>query len=229
MQIFRAVFKLFLPKKRKDMQHTHEHTIQIGASIEKAEKIVLLLHGRGATADNILGLSMEFRPDARICYIAPQATHNAWYPQSFMEPTEKNEPWLSSALQLLEELVQQLLDKGKTRKQIVIAGFSQGACLATEFASRNAARYGGVIAFSGGLIGDVIEPSRYSGDFARTPVFLGCSDVDMHIPEARVHETARLMEKMGARVKTQIYPNMPHTINQDEILKAQAILDKAGK
>lgn len=211
------------------MQHTLEHTIYNGASVEKAEKIIILIHGRGADAENIMSLSLEFRPDGRSCYIAPQATNNAWYPYSFLEPTDKNEPWLSSALQMLDELIQQLLDQGKTRKQIVIAGFSQGACLATEFASRNAARYGGVIAFSGGVIGDVIEPSRYSGDFAGTPVFLGCSDVDMHIPESRVRETARLMEEMGARVQTQIYPNMPHTINQDEILKAQAILDKAGK
>lgn len=211
------------------MQHDIRNTHYAGISAEKAGKIIILIHGRGASAQDILTLSQEFRPDPQACYIAPQATQHAWYPYSFMEPTAKNEPWLSSAVSLLETLVEQLLAKGKQRRQIVIAGFSQGACLATEFASRNAARYGGVIAFSGGLIGREVQPERYSGDFAGTPVFLGCSDVDFHIPETRVHETAALMQQHGAAVKTQIYPGMPHTVNQDEILRAQAILDKVGK
>lgn len=211
------------------MKHDVRNTLYTGYSIEKASKVIILIHGRGASAESILTLAQEFRPDETACYAAPQATQHAWYPYSFMEPTSKNEPWLSSAIQMLDELVGQLLEKGKKREQIVIAGFSQGACLATEFASRNAARYGGVIAFSGGLIGSEIKPDTYGGDFDKTPVFLGCSDVDFHIPESRVHETAALMENMGADVQTQIYPGMPHTVNQDELLKAQAILDKVGK
>lgn len=211
------------------MKHDVSNLLYAGASVEEAEKCIILIHGRGASAEDILTLAHEFRPDETACYIAPQATRNAWYPYSFMEPTHKNEPWLSSALEMLSELIQQLLNEGKRREQIVVAGFSQGACLATEFASRNAARYGGVIGFSGGLIGSSLSAETYTGDFAGTPVFLGCSDVDFHIPESRVHETARQMEKQGAAVQTEIYPGMPHTINQDEILKAQAILDAVGK
>ncbi|MCC5933242.1 MAG: dienelactone hydrolase family protein [Balneolales bacterium] len=207
--------------------HKSENTVQTGVPVEKAERIVLMVHGRGASAESILTLAQEFNVvDA--AFIAPQATNNTWYPYSFMRPTDENQPWLDSALSSLKSITDDLLSQGKRREQIVILGFSQGACLATEFTARNAGRWGGVVAFSGGLIGDRIRPETYSCDFAGTPVFLGCSDNDFHIPESRVHESAKQLETLGASVETIIYPGMGHTIIMDEILKAQKIIDRAG-
>ncbi|MFW6348583.1 MAG: alpha/beta hydrolase, partial [Cyclonatronaceae bacterium] len=153
------------------MKHEPRNTLQSGSSLKEAEKIIILIHGRGASAESILTLAQEFRPDETACYLAPAATGHAWYPYSFMAPRSQNEPWLSSALDMLDALVKQCLEAGKSAGQIVLAGFSQGACLATEFASRRAARYGGVIGFSGGLIGREIARENYSGDFKGTPVF----------------------------------------------------------
>ncbi|MCH8488152.1 MAG: dienelactone hydrolase family protein [Candidatus Cyclonatronum sp.] len=207
--------------------HNPQHLFHTGSSIADAERIVLMVHGRGASAESILTLAQEFNVvDA--AFIAPQATNNTWYPYSFMRPTDENQPWLDSALSSLKSITDDLLSQGKRREQIVILGFSQGACLATEFTARNAGRWGGVVAFSGGLIGDRIRPETYSGDFAGTPVFLGCSDNDFHIPESRVHESAKQLETLGASVETIIYPGMGHTIIMDEILKAQKIIDRAG-
>ncbi|AXJ00401.1 phospholipase/carboxylesterase [Cyclonatronum proteinivorum] len=207
--------------------HDPKHLFHTGSSIADAERIILMIHGRGASAESILTLAQEFNVvDA--AFIAPQAANHTWYPYSFMRPTKENQPWLDSALSSLKTITDDLLSQGKRHEQIVLLGFSQGACLATEFAARNAARWGGVIGFSGGLIGDQINPGTYSGDFAGTPVFLGCSDNDFHIPESRVHETAKQLESRGASVETVIYPDMGHTIVMDEILKAQKIIDRAG-
>jgi phospholipase/carboxylesterase len=171
---------------------------------------------RSVTAEAILDLARLLnRPG--FAYLAPQAAGNTWYPYSFMAPVENNEPWLSDALKLLESVEKDVYEKGLNSRQFYILGFSQGACLASEFAARNAKRYGGVIAFTGGLIGETIDRSNYRGDFAGTPVFVGNSDRDPHIPVSRSEETQEVLDSMGARVTLKIYPNMPHTIIEDEL------------
>lgn len=156
--------------------------------------------------------------------IAPQATRNEWYPHSFLAVPVKNEPWLSSALSVLDETVKDILALGFSSSHIYFLGFSQGACLTLEYVARNAKRYGGVIAFTGGLIGDRIYNENYSGNFESTPIFIGTSDPDAHVPVERVKETSTLLEKMNARVKQKVYNNMGHTINQDEINEANSLL-----
>ncbi|MCH8556383.1 MAG: dienelactone hydrolase family protein [Balneolia bacterium] len=205
-------------------KHLFENVQFAGKSVEEAEKVIILIHGRGATADSILGLMNEFRLDDA-AYIAPQATNNTWYPYSFLKPESENEPWLSSAISLLDEVVDSILKTGKSHNQIVFMGFSQGACLASEYVARNAERFGGLIAFSGGVIGDAIKPEKYSGDFDGMPAFFGCSDNDFHIPEDRVYDSESLFKKLNAKAEAVIYPGMGHTINQDEILRAQRIID----
>jgi predicted esterase len=177
---------------------------------------VILVHGRGATAESILTLADEFgRPE--LAYVAPQAAGYTWYPYSFMAPAERNEPYLSSALEVLEELLEKLAAEGIPAERTVLLGFSQGACLSLEFAARHAKRFGGVVALSGGLIGPPGTPRDYPGSFDGTPVFLGCSDRDPHIPEARVRESAEVFRRMGARVTERIYPGLGHTVNEDEL------------
>jgi predicted esterase len=188
---------------------------------------MIMLHGRGSNADNILSLAAEFQRPGWT-YIAPQATGNTWYPYPFLVPMQQNEPYLSSALQLIQALLLRLADVGILPNQTVLLGFSQGACLATEFAARHAQVYGGVIGLSGGLIGPPGTPRDYPGEFVGTPVFLGCSDRDAHIPLERVHETAAVFEAMGASVHTTIYPGTAHTINADELTHVIAILDQVA-
>ena len=175
-----------------------------------------MLHGRGATAGDIISLSGYLKlHDTHI--IAPQATNNAWYPYSFLAPRQQNEPWLSSALELLNEILEDVRTAGIKTEQVFILGFSQGACLTLEFAAQNARLFGGVIAFTGGLIGDVLQEEIYAGNFQKTKVFIGNSDKDPHVPVARSEESKRIIEKLGAEVTLKIYPGMPHTVNDDEI------------
>jgi phospholipase/carboxylesterase len=181
---------------------------------------VILLHGRGATSDDILGLADQFDIPG-VSYVAPQAPGNTWYPYSFLAPIEQNEPWLTSALNSVEQAV---ADLALPREKIVIAGFSQGACLASEFVARNAARYGGLIAFTGGLIGPPGAVFRYPGSLAGTPAFLGAGDRDPHVPWKRVQETAKALSELGAAVTLKQYPGLPHTINQDEIAQAKQLI-----
>ena len=188
-----------------------------------ADRAMILVHGRGATAQNILELAKYFEQPG-MAFIAPQATDNTWYPYSFLMPLEQNEPYLSSALAVLNTLVGRVLDNGIASENIYLLGFSQGACLSLEFAARNARPYGGVFGLSGGLIGPAGTPRNYEGNFGGTPVFLGCSDVDPHIPKKRVLESAVVFQEMGASVTTQIYPNMPHTIIEDELKRINGIL-----
>ena len=175
-----------------------------------------MLHGRGATATSILALAHELRLSG-VAYLAPQATGNTWYPLSFLAPIERNEPWLSSALDAVRTTLVGLADAGIPPERTILLGFSQGACLAVEFAARHARRYGGVAVLSGGLIGPKVRTETYSGHFNGTPVFLGCSDVDSHIPAERVRESGELLRQLGAEVTVRLYPGMAHTVNADEL------------
>jgi len=196
--------------------HRGQPVLAAGRPLADADAAMVLVHGRGGSAEDILGLAADLdRPE--LAYLAPQAAGHSWYPYSFLAPLEQNEPGLSSALDQLGALVAHLEHAGIPAERIVLLGFSQGACLSLEFAARNAKRYGGVVALSGGLIGPPGTPRDYSGTFNGTPVFLGCSDRDPHIPKDRVDESAKVFERMGATVTERIYPWMGHTVNEDEL------------
>jgi predicted esterase len=203
--------------------HDIRNTLAAGAPLDRAKAALILVHGRGATAESIVALG-EAIATGDFALIAPQATASTWYPYPFTAPLAANEPWLSSALGLLAGLIDALGQQGLPPERIALCGFSQGACLSTEFAARNARRYGAVIGLSGGLIGPPGTPRDYPGSLAGTPVFLGCSDVDPHIPLERVQETAAIMSALGGEVDERIYPGMPHTVNEDEVEAAKAIL-----
>lgn len=187
-----------------------------GEPLERARAAMVMVHGRGATAESILELAFELKQPG-FAYLAPQAAHDTWYPQSFLAPISSNEPWLSSALTLLGMVTQRIEEGGIPPERTMLLGFSQGACLALEYAARHARRYGGVVALSGGLIGPDGTPRDYPGSFAGTPVFLGCSDRDFHIPKERVQLSAEVLRRLDADVTMRLYPNMGHTVNQDEI------------
>ena len=208
---------------RRQDPHANPTVLQAGAPIASARLVAIMVHGRGASAEDILGLSREFS-HRDIAYLAPQAAGNTWYPYSFLMPMEQNEPALSSALRLLETLLSSLGAQNVPPEKVAVMGFSQGACLSLEFAARHAQRYAAIAAFSGGLIGPPGTPREYHGSLDGTPVFLGCSDVDPHIPVDRVYESADVFTHMGATVDTRIYPRMGHTINQDEIAAVDALL-----
>ena len=199
-----------------------KNILTAGKKLEESEKVLIMVHGRGSTASNILSLSSHLNADD-CTLIAPQATNNTWYPYSFLEPPIQNEPWLSSAIALLGEIVSDLA-KTVDKKHIYFLGFSQGACLTLEFITRNAERYGGCFAFTGGLIGDKIYTDNYNGDFQNTPVFIGSSDPDPHVPVQRVHDTVKVLKSMNASVTEKIYERMGHTIIQDEIDHANKLL-----
>ena len=211
-----------------DTQHPHggQRVLQRGPLPRDARLAVILAHGRGSSADDILGLAREFSAED-VRYLAPEAAGHTWYPYPFLAPMERNEPYLSSALRRIDELVQQVASDGVAPERIVLLGFSQGACLSLEFAARHAQRYGGVVALSGGLIGPPGTPRTYPGSFDGTPVFLGCSDIDPHIPLERVHESADVFRRMGATVDERIYPRMGHSVNGDEIAAVDRILKAA--
>jgi phospholipase/carboxylesterase len=208
--------------------HRGQPVLAAGAPLSaETPGAVVMVHGRGATAESILELAAEFRrPD--LAYLAPQAAGFAWYPYSFLAPLPQNEPWLTSALGLLGSVLDRLQAAGVPPERTVLLGFSQGACLATEWAARNAHRLprglGGVVGLSGGLIGPPGTPRAYGGALAGTPVFLGCSDRDPHIPKPRVDETAEVLGEMGAEVTERIYPAMGHTVNEDELEHVRALL-----
>lgn len=201
-----------------------ENIITAGNTISPS-KALILLHGRGARAEDILSLADHFNVKDYLL-LAPQATNNSWYPQSFMAPIGQNQPWLDSALSLVNETVSTALGKGIAKEKIYFAGFSQGACLTLEYITRNATKYGGAAAFTGGLIGDRIYNDHYKGDFAQTPVFVGTSDPDFHVPVERVHDSVNILKSMGADVTEKIYQGMGHTINSDEINMANSLVFK---
>ena len=194
-----------------------------GAPLSRAKAAMILLHGRGATAEGMLDLANVFaQPD--VAYLAPQAPGRTWYPYSFLAPIEQNEPHLSRALANVGDLVSELGHNGFPAEKLVLLGFSQGGCLALEYAARNAQPYGAVIGLSAGLIGPEGTPRAYGGSLASTRVVLGCSDVDAHIPVGRVHESARVLKALGGDVIERIYPGMGHTINDDEIAQVRSAL-----
>jgi predicted esterase len=185
---------------------------------------MIMVHGRNAGPENILDLAPVLaRPG--FTYLAPAATNQTWYPYSFLAEREQNEPWLSSALAVLAGLIDEVLGRGVRREHVMLLGFSQGTCLASEFLVRNAGRWGGLVAYSGGLIGPPGTTWEYPGSFDGTPALLGCSDVDAHVPRVRVGESAAVLERMGATVDERIYPGMGHTVNEEEILLAQRMMD----
>ncbi len=203
--------------------HAEQPVLAVGTPLAQAGAAVVMLHGRGATAGGILTLADDLGV-AGAAYLAPEAAGNTWYPFSFLAPIARNEPWLSGALEKVGATVRQCAEAGMPAETVILLGFSQGACLAVEFAARNARRYGGIACLSGGLIGPAVNPATYRGDFAGTPAFLGCSDVDPHVPAARVRESAALLGRMGAEVTTELYPGMGHTINEDELTRVRAML-----
>lgn len=205
--------------------HT-KNIITAGQDISQAKKALILLHGRGASAQDILSLADHF-PIEDFTLFAPQATNYTWYPYSFLAPPAQNEPWLSSALEMIADLVEEIKSNGIAAENIYFGGFSQGACLTAEFVSRNATKYGGIFIFTGGLIGDKLYTENYSGDFAGTPVFISTGNPDAHVPVERVEETANLMESMNAKVTVKIYENRPHTVSREELtLVNQIIFDE---
>ena len=195
-----------------------------GAPPAEAAGALILVHGRGGSAGDMQELGRTLQRPRYACF-SPAAAGGTWYPFSFLEPLKRNEPYLSSALKLLARAFEKATASGIPAERVVLLGFSQGACLALEFAARNARRYGGIVGLSGGLIGPEGTPRDYAGAFDGTPAFLGCSDVDPHVPKRRVDETAAILERMQARVTKRIYPGMGHTINPDELGVVQSLLD----
>jgi len=200
-----------------------QEIIKSGKSLDQAEKVLIMVHGRGGSAQDILSLAADLNVDT-FALIAPQAPGNSWYPQSFLAPRSENEPSLSNSLKVLKDIVTDLEKEGIAKSQIYFLGFSQGACLSLEFVASHAAGYGGVVAFTGGVIGAHIDHRNYHGDFDGTRIFIGSSDPDFHVPVERVQETTALLEGMGASVTEIIYQNMGHTISRAEIDQANKLI-----
>jgi phospholipase/carboxylesterase len=206
-----------------DDPHRNQPVREQGQPLKKAAGAVILLHGRGASASDIFGLAEEMY-DPAIAYLAPEAAGHTWYPNSFLAPLEANEPWLSSALQKVKDTVEYVVSSGIPRQKIVLAGFSQGACLATEFVARHPATYGGLIAFTGGLIGPLGARFQYGGSLKGVRAFLGSGDPDPHVPWQRVQDSADVLSRMGAEVTLHRYPGMPHSISAEEITSAKPLV-----
>jgi len=205
-----------------DLHRSHP-IVTAGEPLDTAKAVMILIHGRGASASDILTLTDHFDTEG-FTYLALQATNSTWYPQRFIVLQEDNEPWLSSAIARIGDAIQMGLDAGIPLEKIILLGFSQGACLATEYPARNPNRYGGIIGLSGGLIGTDDEITGYSGTLDHTPIFLGCSDVDFHIPKERVQATAEALNSIGGDVTMKLYEGMDHTINLDELDHVKQIM-----
>jgi predicted esterase len=203
--------------------HRGQPVLTLGPSPSAARVTMIMVHGRGASAEDMLGLATEFGT-TDVAYLAPQAAGRTWYPYSFLSPIEDNEPGISSGLRVIGSLIDGLVAQQIPHARIALLGFSQGACLSLEFAARHPQRYKAVVGLSGGLIGPPGTPRDYPGTFDGAPVFLGCSDIDPHIPLARVRETGEVLRRMGASVDERIYPGMGHTVNADEIEAVKALL-----
>jgi phospholipase/carboxylesterase len=202
--------------------HT-KNIIAAGKRLATADRALIMVHGRGASAEDILSLA-DHLPVKEYAVLAPEATGHSWYPYSFLAPPAQNQPWLGSALDLLGAMVDDVVAAGIGKEKIFFLGFSQGACLTLEFAARNAERYGGVAAFTGGLIGDKIYTENYKGNFGGAPVFIGTGDHDPHVPLQRVQATTALLRGMHANVTERVYPGRPHTILADELAEAARVV-----
>ena len=213
------------PRGLHENPHQGQPIRKAGQPLERARAAMLMVHGRGATAEDILFLADQLQ-EPGFAYLAPQAAGNTWYPNRFLVPMEENEPWLSSALAFVGEAYSQIIKAGIPSKRIMLLGFSQGACLTLEFAARNAHRYGGIAGLSGALIGPDETPREYAGSLANTPVFLGCSDTDFHIPKERVDQTAEVLMRLGGNVTKRLYPNHDHSVNKDEIDFVRSMMKK---
>ncbi|MGV3539328.1 MAG: alpha/beta hydrolase [Rufibacter sp.] len=208
--------------------NTHERRIKsAGKPLAETGKALVMVHGRGATAESILSLS-EYLEVEDFSLFAPQATNQSWYPYSFMAPVAQNQPALDSALDLIDETVQRILDQGVESQNIFLLGFSQGACLTSEYAARRARAYGGLLLFTGGLIGESIDKTTYNGTFTHTPVLITTGDPDPHVPVSRVEETVAILEEMCASVTSKIYKGRPHTILPEELELANQILRRTN-
>lgn len=200
-----------------------KNIVTTGKPVTEARKALIMVHGRGAEAKDILALAPHLNV-SEYALFAPQATNNSWYPGSFLLPQEQNEPWLSSALKLIEETVQDIVKQGIEHENIYFLGFSQGACLTLEYVTRNAQKYGGIAAFTGGLQGKTINEDNYKGNFEGTRVFIGTGDPDPHVPVERVNRTATIMNNMNAAVRVEVYKNKTHSVSQDEIDQANSLI-----
>ena len=205
--------------------HAGQPVLFEGSPLESARSVAVLVHGRGATAHDMLTLAPHLGSSG-MAILAPQAEGNSWYPQSFLAPIATNEPWLSSALETVGMVVQRIKAARVPMERVLLLGFSQGACLTLEYVARHAQRYGGVAGLSGGLIGPDGTARDYTGSLAGTPVFLGCSDVDPHIPAARVEESAEILRRLGGDVTAKLYPGMGHTVNDDELEVVREIVTR---
>jgi phospholipase/carboxylesterase len=204
--------------------HGRQPVLTAGRPLALARAALVLVHGRGGPARDILALAHQLEHPG-FAFLAPQAAGGSWYPYGFMAPIEHNEPYLSSALGTIAGLVDQLAEAGIQSEQTMLLGFSQGACLALEFAARHARRYGALVGLSGGLIGPEGTTWNATGSLAGTPVFLGCSDRDPHIPQERVLESADVLRRMGGDVTARLYPGLGHTINEDELLRVRGMME----
>jgi phospholipase/carboxylesterase len=212
--------------KAADDPHAGGAVVRMGAPIESASAVVIAIHGRGASPRDILSLTQRLnRPD--VAFLAPAAAGNSWYPYSFLSETTKNEPLLTSALRRMSSLVDELDERDVSHERIVFLGFSQGACLSAEFVVRHARRWGGVIVLSGGLIGPPGTTWNRPGTLDDTPIFVGCSDIDTHIPKDRVEESVAVLTRMGGLVTSRFYAGMGHTVNEDELEHARQVIDAA--
>ncbi len=203
--------------------HQGQPVLTAGEPLERAKAAMIMIHGRGASPEDILSLAGEVNQPG-FAYLAPQAAAYTWYPNSFLAPIASNEPGISSGLAVISTLFERLNAAGIGPERTILLGFSQGACLSLEFASRNARRYGGVAGLSGGLIGPDGTPRDYPGSLQETPIFLGCSDRDMHIPKERVLFSAEFLQQQGGTVTARLYPNMGHTVNDDELEAVRAMM-----
>ncbi len=211
-----------------NLHHNPNNIVTQGTPLETAKKAMVMLHGRGSNAQDILSLT-GYIDQPGMAFIAPEADQNTWYPYSFLVPIGQNEPGLSSALQVIGSIVERLHDEfGFAHKDIFLLGFSQGACLSLEYVARNPQRFGGIFGLSGGLIGPVGSLPNYEGDLGETPIFLGCSDVDFHIPKERVLESERILQAMNANVKAKLYKNFGHTVNDDELNVVNRVITSAN-
>ena len=209
--------------------HENQEVITAGTPLADADAAIIVIHGRGATAQSMVPLARALNAE-NLAILAPQAANYEWYPQRFTAPKEQNEPYLKSALKMLMELIEKVNQAGIPKDRLILSGFSQGACLTSEFAAQKGGRYGGLLIFSGGLVGEGPSVSRemYTSSLEGTPVFIGCSDRDAHIPLERVQETTQILTSLGAEVTEKIYPAMGHTINEDELVRAREIVARLG-